>query len=458
VDTYRIRARKGQRVVLSVAAERFGSPLDAVIEVLDSAGKPIPRAIVRPVWETAVDLRDHTSTQASMRLLSTSGLRRGDYIFVDRELMQIRELPKGPDEDTPLTQFRGRRISFEGTSGESHANTRPVYKVEIHPPGTKLSPNGLPLFTLTNRNDDGGPLYGKDPYLDFTAPADGEYLVRLADTRARGGRDFAYRLTIAPPRPDFTVFLNPTNPNVPRGSRVPVTVTAFRHDGFDGPIHVKLAGLPAGVEATSGVILPGHTNVAITVSASEDAAAATSPFSVIAEARIDAGRPAVAAGVTAPASAANAPGAATATVTRTADLERALPLVTVTTPPDVRVVSVEPKVIELEPGKRATVYAKIARGNGFTGRVPLNVLNLPFRVTVPNTGLNGILITEQQDGRDFVIEADPAAAPLEQTLYVTARAEVNSAEPNERASTPIILRILPAAATPTASASPQQPK
>jgi hypothetical protein len=432
VDTYRIRARKGQRVVFSVAAERFGSPLDAVIDVLDSAGKPIPRAIVRPVWETNIDLRDHSSTQPSARLLSTSGLRRGDFVFVDRELMQIRELPKGPDEDTPLTQFRGRRISFEGTSGESHANTRPVYKVEIHPPGTKLSPNGLPTFTLYNRNDDGGPLYGKDSYLDFTAPADGEYLLRLADTRGRGGRDFAYRLTIAPPRPDFTVFLNPSNPNVPRGSSVPVTVTAFRHDGFDGPIHVKLTGLPAGVEATTGVILPGHTNVVVTVSASENAAAAASPFAVIAEARID-----------------NA-----TTLTRTADLERALPLVTVTTPPDVRVVSVEPKVIELEPGKRATVHAKIARGNGFTGRVPLNVLNLPFRVTVPNTGLNGILITEQQDGRDFIIEADPAAAPLEQTLYVTARAEVNSAEPTERASTPIVLRILPAAAgTPTAASA-----
>jgi hypothetical protein len=440
VDTYRIRARKGQRVVFSIAAERFGSPLDAVIDVLDSAGKPIPRAIVRPVWETSVDLRDHSSTQASMRLLSTSGLRRGDFVFVDRELMQIRELPKGPDEDTPLTQFRGRRISFEGTSGESHANTRPVYKVEIHPPGTKLSPNGLPLFTLHNRNDDGGPLYGKDPYLDFTAPADGEYVVRLTDTRGRGGRDFAYRLTIAPPRPDFTVFLNPANPNVPRGSRVPVTITAFRHDGFDGPIHVKLTGLPAGVEATDGVILPGHTTVAVTLTASDDAAAVTSPFSVVASAKVSATG-------TAPTETATSE-----TVTRTADLERALPLVTVTTAPDVRVVSVEPKVIELEPGKRATVHAKIARGNGFTGRVPLNVLNLPFRVTVPNTGLNGILITEQQDGRDFIIEADPAAAPLEQTLYVTARAEVNSNEPNERASTAIVLRILPAAATPTAAA------
>jgi hypothetical protein len=434
-DTFRFRARKGQRVMLAVAAERFGSPLDGVIDVLDAAGRPIPRVLVRPVWETSVDLRDRGSIEPALRLLATSALRRGDYIFVDRELMQIRELPKSPDEDVQLTQFRGRRYSFEGTSGESHANTRPVYKVELYPPGTKLSPNGLPTFELVQRNDDGGPVYGKDPYLDFTAPVDGEYLVRLADTRGRSGRDYAYRLTLAPPRPDFTLFVAPTNPNVPRGSRVPVTVSAYRHDGFDGPINVKLAGLPAGLEATTGVILPGHTSVAVTLEAAADAPETTAPFYAVAEARIG-----------------------ERTIQRTADLERALPLVSITSPPDVRIVSVEPAVIELEPGKRAKVHVTIARGNGFTGRVPLSLLNLPFRVTIPNTGLNGILITEQQEARDFILEADPAAAPLEQRLYVTARAEVNSGEPNERASAPITLRVVPAAGTPTAaSAAPADP-
>ena len=54
---------------------------------------------------------------------------------------------------------------------------------------------------------------------------------------------------------------------------------------------------------------------------------------------------------------------------------------------------------------------------------------------------------------DKVRVGDPAAAPLEQTLYVTARAEVNSGEPTERASTPIILRIVPASGTPTAAGS-----
>jgi hypothetical protein len=429
-DTFRFHARKGQKLVFAVAAERLGSPLDSVIEILDARGHRIPRAIVRPTWETAVDLRDNPSGQQSIRLLSTSGLHRGDYIFVDRELMQVRELPKGPDEDIQLMSFLGRRFSFEGTSGEGHANTRPVYRVELHPPATKLSPNGLPVFELTERNDDGGPLYGKDSYLDFTAPANGEYLVRIADARGQSGRAYAYRLTIAPPRPDFTVSVNPANPNVSRGSRVPVTVFAYRHDGFDEPINVRLDALPSGIEATTAVILPGHNSTVLTLSASETAPAISGSFQVVAQARIN-GK----------------------LVTRNADLTRSVPTVTTTAPPDVRVVSVEPNVIELEPGKRATVHVAIARANGFAGRVPLNVLNLPFRLTIPNTGLNGILITEQQDARDFVIEADSAAQPLEQTLYVTARAEVNSGEQNAQASAPITLHVVSSSPVPTASAA-----
>jgi hypothetical protein len=436
-DTFRFHARKGQKLVFAVAAERLGSPLDSLIEVLDARGHRIPRAIVRPTWDTSVDLADRNSTSSSIRLLSTTGLHRGDYLFADHELMQIRELPKSPDDDVQLTSFRSRRFSFEGTSGEGHANTRPVYKVELHAPGTKLSPNGLPLFELTERNDDGGPLYGKDSYLNFTAPEDGDYLVRIADARGQSGRAYAYRLTIAPPRPDFTVFVSPANPNVSRGSRVPVTVFAYRHDGFDGPITVRLEGLPSGIEGTTGVILSGHNSVDLALSASDTAPAVSGAFQVVAHAQID-GK----------------------LVTRNADLSRSVPVATTAVPPDVRVVSVEPAVIELEPGKRAKVHVAIARANGFTGRVPLSVLNLPFRLTIPDTGLNGILITEQQDARDFFIEADPAAQPLEQTLYVSARAEVNSDESTAQASAPITVRVVPAPLAPsTASATqPETPR
>ena len=43
-----------------------------------------------------------------------------------------------------------------------------------------IASNGMPLFRLHYRSDDGGPLYGKDSRLLFTAPADGEYVVRIA--------------------------------------------------------------------------------------------------------------------------------------------------------------------------------------------------------------------------------------------------------------------------------------
>ena len=36
-----------------------------------------------------------------------------------------------------------------------------MYKVGVHPPGTTFSPNGFPVFTLTYRNDDGGPGHGR---------------------------------------------------------------------------------------------------------------------------------------------------------------------------------------------------------------------------------------------------------------------------------------------------------
>jgi hypothetical protein len=132
-------------------------------------------------------------------------------------------------------------------------------------------------------------------------------------------------------------------------------------------------------------------------------------------------------------------------------------VVSTTEPPSVRVASVEPSAIELAPGGSATVRVQIERLNGFKGRVPVAVLNLPLYLTIPDIGLNGILITEQQTTREFTIVADSRATPLEQTLYLTARAEVNSGEPVDQASGPIALRVVsrPRGPEPSAGASPK---
>jgi hypothetical protein len=337
--------------VFSVAAARLGSPLDAVIEILDKSGQPIPRAVLRAVWETRVDVAAGSlgtdSRNSEWRLLSVAELRRDDYLFVDRELIRVRLPLPGNDTNLFLMDFRGSRHSYLGTSGAGHGSMRPVYKVEISPPGTKTSPGGLPLFELTYRNDDGGPMHGNDPYLDFTAPADGEYVVRVADTRGQSGQSFTYRLTIAPPRPDFTVFASPDNPNVPRGGSIPLTVFAYRHDGFDDPINVALTDLPAGIEASTGVILPGESSVALKLSAANDTRAISGLFQVKAQARI-----------------------AGELVTRIANL--VVPVASTTLAPAVRIVSVEPSLIELKPGERASVRVTVVRADGFKGGVRLD--------------------------------------------------------------------------------------
>src|SRR5205085_7725020 len=121
----------------------------------------------------------------------------------------------------------------------------------------------LPVVTVYYRNDDGGPMYGKDSRLAFKAPADGDYTVRIRDVRGMQGERFAYRLTIRAPAPDFVLAVDPENPNVPRGAALPLTVTALRTEGFDGEIEVKLLDLPNGFTTTTGTIRAGMNSTVL---------------------------------------------------------------------------------------------------------------------------------------------------------------------------------------------------
>jgi hypothetical protein len=339
--------------------------------------------------------------------------------MVGNELLQVEDLPKSPDADVIFKSLRGRRVAFEGTTPEGHAMNSHVYKVEVHKPGSTFPPNGMPVVNLSYRNDDGGPGYGKDSYLVFTAPSDGKYFVRIRDVLGHGGDSYAYRMTIAEPAPRFTVSVSPANPNVPRGGRVPITVTATRIDGFDGEIEVELKDLPEGIQATRGVILPGHNSVSLTISASETASTdRPRPLKVSGSAVIG-----------------------NKTVTET-DSGSPINVVSAATPPDVYVTAVAPAEIEIEPGGRARISVRIKRSNGFEGRIPISVQNLPFDLSVPDIGLNGILINEKEETREFYIVAGPKAAPSEQTIFVTARVETNSPLSSDHASAPIRLRIV----------------
>ena len=166
-DYFRFHAKKGQSLGIQVAADRLGSRLDSVIEVLDAQGNPIPRATVRCQNQTMTTLSDRDSRTTGIRLVSTSGLHEGDYLMIGDELDRIAVIPDQPDADIQTEGAGGLRIAFLGTSPDVHAVNTPAYRAEILPADAKFPPNGLPVFHLTWRNDDGGPGYGADSRLDF---------------------------------------------------------------------------------------------------------------------------------------------------------------------------------------------------------------------------------------------------------------------------------------------------
>ena len=89
----------------------------------------------------------------------------------------------------------------------------------------------------------------------FTAPADGEYLVKLKDVRGFQGPGYRYTLTVRPRRPDFKVTLGGANPAVGAGGAREFKVSAQRIDGFEGPIRVDIVGMPQGFRVTTPLVI-----------------------------------------------------------------------------------------------------------------------------------------------------------------------------------------------------------
>ena len=411
---FRFHASKGEALIVDVNARRLGSPLDSLIEVLDAQGKPIETSTVRAVSETFVSLRDHDSVMRGIRLATSTNFDPGDYIMIGGEVVRIETIPPNADNDFIFESFGGERIAYFNTSPEAHALDSSAYKVQIAPPGTKFPSNGLPTVHLTYRNDDGGPGYGKDSRIRFIAPAEGDYLIRLADVRGTTGNDYAYRLNVRRPKPSYTLSVSPANPNVPAGGRIPVTVTAMRLDDHNDPIEVDITGLPPGLHATHGVINSNDKRTTIILSADADAKLAGAVPFVVTDGK-----------------------------GRVADPEDRIKLIALVPQPDVQMSAVTREAV-LTPDHDAEISVTIVRNNGFGGRVPVEVRNLPPGVEVSDTGLNGVLINENETKRTFKLHMLPTAKPLTQPIYASALVETRAgAQQNTFASEPIQLKIVP---------------
>jgi hypothetical protein len=156
---------------------------------------------------------------------------------------------------------------------------KPVGKSNAAPlRATDSRPNQLGLAPAGGLNRD-----THDPVLEFTAPADGEYILGVEDGRGEGGPDYVYRVEVRPEENAVHTYIapEPDNQFVPQlrqaiaiapGNRTTVQVGVFATSRpFAGDLELVGVNLPEGVTLHAPRITPGTQRVPVVFEATADA-------------------------------------------------------------------------------------------------------------------------------------------------------------------------------------------
>ena len=398
-DSFTFQSKKGRRQIIETFARRLGRDVDTSIEIVDSKGMPITAHRFRKVADTLVAFRDHTSTNKGIRLTQWADFQMGDYVLIHREIARIFTLPRNPDDDC-LFFSDDNRMGFFGTTPEQHSMGRTVTKLEIITDEMESSIDPNLLLKIPYGNDDGGSSVSNDSFIAFNPPADGTYSVKVRETRGFYGPDAAYAVVVREPSPDFELQVSPMDWSISSESPKLVTASIKRLDGFDGPVDISIEGLPLGWKATSGLIESGQLSADILIELPADQRTAINPSStwkIVGSAKSD-GK----------------------VIQKTVSEMNSGWVIT---PKSNIKMTTSASRVTIAPGNISELTLIAERNEGFSGRIPIDVKNLPYGVRVLDIGLNGVLITEKQIQRKIRIYAEPWVKPQSRPFYAVGRAE-----------------------------------
>lgn len=238
---YRLSVSPGPRVLAAIpAAGKFGETREVEFVVDTGAGKldSIKTKVAFPTKGRELDFRlptPHGPAPAFPLLVSDEPGVTGVLSQVDAVGRHAFTWKKG---DAWSLSVQARRIG----------SPLDVALAIVGPDGKELA-----------RNDD---LPGTtDAGLDFTAPADGVYQVVITDLSGTAGtRASTYRLVVRKPAPDFTLRVATQRVGIHVGEKANLSLQVIRKGGFQGPIAIKVTGLPPGVSIPAKLVIPGDKN------------------------------------------------------------------------------------------------------------------------------------------------------------------------------------------------------
>ena len=281
---------------------------------------------------------------------------------------------------------------------------------------------------------------------NWTVPADGKYVIEVRDLQLRGGNPFVYFLNVTHSSPHFELFADTDKTPLTPGNSGVVYVRVERKNGFDGEVQLQVDGLPSGVTAACGKILPGRQDGCIVFSAAADTKPLVQNVRIGGTTRLN-----------------DEQGEKSVHADATIYQETYQPgggrghwpveshAVSVGKPGDIRQLTLSTHEIILKPGESTSIDVDIERAEGFDKNVSLEVTyshlstvygdSLPQGVAIDKSASKVLLTAGASKGK-ITLTASKDAKPVErQQFAVMANVSLNFVMKATYASAPIYVTV-----------------
>lgn len=257
--------RRGQTLALRVLGSD-GSETSQEVRIPGEDTRGTPAAAeasghARQLFPTTLRLAHGRATAVTLETGKLPELIAGDTptptSFTAPVVLNGRLLQTGAAQQWKFTAKKGEELEFTIAASRLGSPLLPVLTV-ADATGKQVARSGVATAAEV------------DPVLLFKAAKDDEYTVTVRDRFAsRGGPDFAYRVTVAPPAgPDFELSLGLDAINAVRDSGETATppakrkgrkedsfhVSVRRIGGFKGDVKLEFPGLPDGVSVSDAIL------------------------------------------------------------------------------------------------------------------------------------------------------------------------------------------------------------
>ena len=270
-----------------------------------------------------------------------------------------------------------------------------------------------------------------DSSIEFwRAPADGRYAVHIRDLHLRGSDSFVYALLVTRSQPEFELEVDTDKTGLAPGIAAPIFVDIIRRNGFTGEVQLHVEGLPAGITATCGKILPSLKSGCIILQATDDAPRSVANIRIRGTAthKLEDGTELQLSDTGRPLQEIYFPGGGRG------HYPVALHTVAVAEPMDIRRITLSVKSLTLKPGESQKVEVAIERAPDYKGNVTLDMMfqhlrvfctSLPKGVTIDG-GKSKTLLTGTESKGHITLKAAADAEPVENQLVpVMAHVSIN---------------------------------